>query len=610
MMTASPSGRATRSGRRRRTTATNRSGAPTRSGRTGTTLPTTRRLRTQRARPAVLTRGIYGADCRVCYNNVDRALKQDSPDNRAIICSTVKPVDVYRRRMAAPDESEPARVARSLAALKENASSPAEEVESAVKVNRDRELTSVPKWKATEKWRTANDDSIPKWQRSQKWKTKNEDGSEPKWRTNQKWKNRNDSSDDSSSSDAACSSRCAYTSKDGTKGRVCDSNCSSPNVYGTKGCGAKQGIYGADCRVCYNNVDRALKQDSPDNRAIMCSTVMPVDVYGRRLSASDDSDPFRVAKMIEAEDVGNELSVDVDMEKAIRFFEEAAERPYSQDLKRGNLCAFVGGRVGEEAMWEVTVKSILQFMPGMRLAIAAEADGLGAYKRSMGGLPGVTISSTQSPATAALFADRFCGAGTALILYVEPGSVLSRPFASKDTHSPRGDLLVVHTGSQGSYHDAQLRSRSASVLGFDAPSFTHGTDLMLPMGTNEALRESLGLRRGASLQHDGDGASLIALQELVGFDPVSAVPQVLAALAYSRETPGVWFVDPQAWVGQNLFKEASIWDVPLVKPRYACAIAPAQLKPRSPNTAEVLQSNLDFFSKGGKCANGLIDVMP
>ncbi|CAN0480137.1 unnamed protein product, partial [Ectocarpus sp. 12 AP-2014] len=169
---------------------------------------------------------------------------------------------------------------------------------------------------------------------------------------------------------------------------------------------------------------------------------MPVDVYGRRLSASDDSDPFRVAKMIEAEDVGNELSVDVDMEKAIRFFEEAAERPYSQDLKRGNLCAFVGGRVGEEAMWEVTVKSILQFMPGMRLAIAAEADGLGAYKRSMGGLPGVTISSTQSPATAALFADRFCGAGTALILYVEPGSVLSRPFASKDTHSPRGDLLV------------------------------------------------------------------------------------------------------------------------------------------------------------------------
>ncbi|CAN0480106.1 unnamed protein product, partial [Ectocarpus sp. 12 AP-2014] len=242
--------------------------------------------------------GIYGADCRVCYNNVDRALKQDSPDNRAIMCSTLMPVDVYRRRMSAADEGEAPRVARSLEALKEDASSPSEE-ESGVKVDQDRKLTSVPKWKAEEKWRTANDDGIPKWQRNQKWKTK-DDGSEPKWRTNQKWKNRNDSSDDSSSSDPGCSSRCAYTSKDGTKGRVCDSNCSMPNVYGTKGCNAKQGIYGADCRVCYNNVDRALKQDSPDNRAIMCSTVMPVDAYGRRMSAAEEGLPSFAARGLKA----------------------------------------------------------------------------------------------------------------------------------------------------------------------------------------------------------------------------------------------------------------------------------------------------------------------
>ncbi|CAN0487099.1 unnamed protein product, partial [Ectocarpus sp. 8 AP-2014] len=120
--------------------------------------------------------------------NVDRALKQDSPDDRAIMCSTVKPVDVYRRRMSAADESEPSRVARSLEALTEEASSPSEEVESAVKVNQDRKLTSVPKWQATEKWRTANDDEVPKWKSNQKWKTNKDDDSEPKWRTNQKWK--------------------------------------------------------------------------------------------------------------------------------------------------------------------------------------------------------------------------------------------------------------------------------------------------------------------------------------------------------------------------------------------------------------------------------------
>ncbi|CAM9900657.1 unnamed protein product, partial [Ectocarpus fasciculatus] len=243
--------------------------------------------------------GIYGDDCRVCYNDVDRALKQDSPDNRAIMCSTVKPVEVYARRMSAADESEPSRVARSLEALKEDASSPSEEVESAMEVNQDRKLTSEPKWKTQQKWKTANDDGVPKWQRNQKWKNNKDDGSEPKWRTNQKWKNRNDSSDDTSS-DAGCSSRCAYTSKDGTRGRVCDPNCSSPNVYGTKGCAAKGGIYGEDCRVCYNDVDRALKQDSPDNRAIMCSTVKPVEVYARRMSATAESEPSRVARNLEA----------------------------------------------------------------------------------------------------------------------------------------------------------------------------------------------------------------------------------------------------------------------------------------------------------------------
>ncbi|CAM9449896.1 unnamed protein product, partial [Ectocarpus sp. 8 AP-2014] len=587
--------------------------------------------------------GTYGEECRACFNDVDKARKQDTPENRAIIavlavglaivahssltrpspshvlplrvlsrpidldldrCSTKRPVEGYGRRLTPDDESNPLRVARSLETLQEDASSPSGEEE-------HRQLSgSTPKWKSQEKWRTSKDDSIPKWKRNQKWQTSKDD-KVPKWKNNQKWKNE--------FSDGACSSSCEYTNRDGTRGRVCDANCSTPDVYGTRGCNAKQGTYGEECRACFNDVDKARKQDTPENRSIMCSTVMPVDVYGRRLTPDDGSRPLRVAKIFsvedseeEADDVEEELAnVDVDKEDVISFFEEAAERPYSQDLKRRNLCAFVSGRVGEENMWEVTVKSILQFVPGMRVAIAAEADGLDAYERSMGSLPGVTVSGAQNPSTASLFADQYCGSGTALILYVKPGSVLSRPFTPKDTHSPRGDLLVVHTGSQGSYHDAQLRRRSVSVLGFDAPSFTDGTDLMLPVGANEDLRESLGLRHGASLQHDGDGASMIALQELVEFDQVSAVPQVLAALAYSRDTPGVWFLDPQAWVGQHLFQEASIWNIPLVKPRYTCAIAPAQLDPGSPKTAEVLQSNLDFFSMGGKCANGLIDfVLP
>lgn len=88
--------------------------------------------------------------------------------------------------------------------------------------------------------------------------------------------------------------------------------------------------------------------------------------------------------------------------------------------------------------------------------------------------------------------------------------------------------------------------------------------------------------------------------------------QLLAALAYSRNTPGVWFFDPQAWVSQHLFKAASIWDIPLVKPRYTCALNPMmkQSDLQGLDVASILQSNLDFFSKGGTCLNGVIDYQP
>lgn len=63
------------------------------------------------------------------------------------------------------------------------------------------------------------------------------------------------------------------------------------------------------------------------------------------------------------------------------FFSEMAERSYTADLNRGNLCAFIAGRASEVDMWEVTVLSILEFIPGMRVAVAAEADGFKDYER-------------------------------------------------------------------------------------------------------------------------------------------------------------------------------------------------------------------------------------
>lgn len=66
-------------------------------------------------------------------------------------------------------------------------------------------------------------------------------------------------------------------------------------------------------------------------------------------------------------------------EDAPRFFSEAAQLPYTEELVRNNLCAFVSGQAAEVDQVEVTVMSILQFVPGMRVAIATEADGVANF---------------------------------------------------------------------------------------------------------------------------------------------------------------------------------------------------------------------------------------
>lgn len=50
---------------------------------------------------------------------------------------------------------------------------------------------------------------------------------------------------------------------------MCDPSCKTGDPYGTKGCGAREGRYGEDCRVCYNDVARAIKNDGDVERAIM-----------------------------------------------------------------------------------------------------------------------------------------------------------------------------------------------------------------------------------------------------------------------------------------------------------------------------------------------------
>lgn len=86
-------------------------------------------------------------------------------------------------------------------------------------------------------------------------------------------------------------------------------------------------------------------------------------------------------RRLKTANTGLASAASVSGKNAPAFFSEAAQRPYTDELVRDNLCAFISGRAAEVDQVEVTVMSILQFVPGMRVAIATEADGVDVFER-------------------------------------------------------------------------------------------------------------------------------------------------------------------------------------------------------------------------------------
>lgn len=131
-------------------------------------------------------------------------------------------------------------------------------------------------------------------------------------------------------------------------------------------------------------------------------------------------------------------------------------------------------------------------------------------------MPWVSVSVTRDPSLSALVADQHCGADADLIYYLTPGTLVSRTFSSKDTHSPRGDLLVVYSEGRGADR-ATLSSTltTSALLGFEAPLFTYGTDLILPSYVNGELARAIVPGGG-----DVDGEKV--LDVVAEFDHVNA----------------------------------------------------------------------------------------
>lgn len=128
----------------------------------------------------------------------------------------------------------------------------------------------------------------------------------------------------------------------------------------------------------------------------------------------------------------------------------------------------------------------------------------------------MAVVETSVPRMSAVMADAYCGEGTKLVYYMKPGTLLSRSFTSKDTHSPRGDLLVVYSDGRGADHDTLASAEATSaLLGFESPVFTFGTDLILPISANKDLRELIAV--DADVREDDEDAVLKAMTRLGDF---------------------------------------------------------------------------------------------
>ncbi|CAM9604376.1 unnamed protein product [Scytosiphon promiscuus] len=425
------------------------------------------------------------------------------------------------------------------------------------------------------------------------------------------------------SSTPGCSPKCEVKTD-----TVCDRSCGTGR-YGDYNCNWRG--YGATCRFCFNDREEALMANDVARRrggsVIMCHTFEPPtedDDWKPPVTAGDDDgtliEPNADGSDAEETERAPPQEITCVYTTSRGFFQmtstddevpyNPSNEPYVKDITRGQICAFMTGFSSFLGETEVTVKSIIEFMPGMRIAIATQAADVSVFQRTLGHQPGVRVQEAVSPITlAALVADRHCGEDTKLIFYMNPGELLSRSFTSKDTHSAAGDLLVMYA-EVSRIGEASVRRTLAtmSVLGFSSPSFSFGMDIMLPVNVNQQLRDVLlsdpdAVRGKGRENMKQDVQAIRALGKFRGV----FVPEVLAALAYSRNEAGLWFINPQQWVTHHMFQQASIWDIPLVKPRFGCAFD-ISMAAQGYDVAAALESQLGHFVSGSACERGFIPL--
>ncbi|CAM9650691.1 unnamed protein product, partial [Ectocarpus sp. 12 AP-2014] len=399
-----------------------------------------------------------------------------------------------------------------------------------------------------------------------------------------------------------------------TDDTVCDYRCGSGR-YGDLHCNWKD--LGKTCRLCFRQTSAAYVADQVamtyGARVIMCDThepPVPIASFSRNMkemgSVTDHDTGKDPSSSISSKEGKPEVFAAIDNDA------DPSTTQYIGTITRGDMCAFLQGYFELLAETRVSVASILDFMPGMRVAIATHPSDFHAFHRALGQLPEVTIRNSTNVKYGALHADRICGKGTRLIYYMDAGEILSRTFTKKDTHTIHGDLIVSFTGADDILPGSTRRAMgSTAILAFTSPSFTHENDVILPAEMNANLRAFLNDNRdqvGQTNIANGrpghpTGTVYDYLTDVAHTHRDSAeifIPEVLAALAYSRGGHGVVFVDVRDWSRRNLFSNATIWNIPLLRPRFGCSfdVSPSL---KGYVLADAMTKELDGLKAGSKC---------
>ncbi|CAM9442866.1 unnamed protein product [Ectocarpus sp. 4 AP-2014] len=415
--------------------------------------------------------------------------------------------------------------------------------------------------------------------------------------------------------------RCSVACQN-TDDTVCDYRCGSGR-YGNLHCNWK-GL-GETCRLCFRQTQEAYVADKVamtfGARVIMCDThEPPVPIVSFSRNGKEEIGSSSDDNAGEASSSSNSSGEDKpEMLSTIDNHADPSRTTHIGTTTRGHMCAFLQGYFELLAETRVSVDSILDFMPGMRVAIATHPRDFHAYHRALGQLPGVKIGNSSNVEYGALNADRICGNGTRMIYYMDAGEVLSRTFTKKDTHTIQGDLIVSYTGADDLPLGTTRRAMgSTAILGFTSPSFVHGNDLILPKEINAQLRALLNAKRDLVAQTNTENGQPGHLVETV-YDHLADVanthrdsatifvPEVLAALAYSRGGHGMVFLDVREWSRRNLFSKAAIWDIPLLRPRFGCSfdVSPSL---KGYLLADAMAKELDGFKTGSTCELGFKSV--